>query len=122
MLRALDVGANQADHAARGEGPRRATSSCESRCGLRLGAAGCGLLLPGRGLAAAPSGAVLAQVLVDCGDEKHVAERDDGDVGRDQGGHDQLDEHSGLPWIWWMPAASALVGCTSTSACAASRA
>src|SRR5262245_23514537 len=122
MLRVLDVGANQADHAACGEGPRCAPSTCESRCGLRLGVAGRGLLLPGRGLAAAPAGAVLAQVLVDCGDEKHVAERDDGDVSRDQGSHDQLDEHSSLPSTWWMLAASAFVGRTSTSACAASRA
>jgi hypothetical protein len=35
--------------------------------------------------------------LADCGNEKHVTERDDGGVGRDEGGDERLDEHGELP-------------------------
>ncbi len=55
------------------------------------------LLLAGCGPAAASPGAVLAQAPVDRGEQEHMAECDDGDVGRDGGGEDQLDEHSGTP-------------------------
>src|SRR5262245_29521425 len=45
----------------------------------------------------APVGVVLARALADCGNEKHVTERDDRGVGRDEGGDDQLDKHGELP-------------------------
>jgi hypothetical protein len=42
-------------------------------------------------------GVVLGWALADCGNEKHVTERDDGGVGRDEGGDERLDEHGELP-------------------------
>src|SRR6266566_6057820 len=92
-----------------------------ARLGLRLRAVD-DSRMPARGLASAPAHVVLAQALVDGGNEKHVPEHDDGEVGGDDGEHDQLDEHSSPPATWSMVTASPLVGRTSTSACAASRA